>query len=156
MIYNKDQLVDRLCAALGGRASEEVVFGKVSSGALDDLEKVTKQAYTMVAYYGLNEKLGNISYYDSTGQYEQSLQKPYSEATAQIIDQEVHNLIEFAYDKTKKVLQDHREELEKLAKLLLKKEVVFKKDLVEVFGKRPYEVESDSEESGVVDEGDGE
>ncbi|MCB9266097.1 MAG: ATP-dependent metallopeptidase FtsH/Yme1/Tma family protein [Lewinellaceae bacterium] len=155
VIYNKDQLVDRLCAALGGRASEEVVFGKVSSGALDDLEKVTKQAYTMVAYYGLNEKLGNISYYDSTGQYEQSLQKPYSEATAQLIDQEVHNLVEFAYERTKKVLREHREELEKLAQLLLKKEVVFKKDLVEVFGERPYEVKEE-EESEVVDEGDGE
>ena len=154
VIYNKDQLVDRLCAALGGRASEEVVFGKVSSGALDDLEKVTKQAYTMVAYYGLNEKLGNISYYDSTGQYEQSFHKPYSEATAQLIDQEVHNLVEFAYDKTKKVLQDHREELEKLAQLLLKKEVVFKKDLVDVFGERPYEEKE--EEGEVVDEGDGE
>ncbi|MCO6476674.1 MAG: ATP-dependent zinc metalloprotease FtsH [Phaeodactylibacter sp.] len=152
VIYNKDQLVDRLCAALGGRASEEVVFGKVSSGALDDLEKVTKQAYTMVAYYGLNEKLGNISYYDSTGQYEQSLQKPYSEATAQMIDQEVHELVEAAYKRTKKVLQDHREELEKLANLLLEKEVVFKKDLVEIFGKRPYEVEE--EKSEVIEDGD--
>ena len=152
VIYNKDQLVDRLCAALGGRASEEVVFGKVSSGALDDLEKVTKQAYTMVAYYGLNEKLGNISYYDSSGQYEQSFQKPYSEATAQLIDQEVHELVEKAYVRTKKVLQEHRKELEKLALLLLEKEVVFKKDLVEVFGERPYGVE----ESEVVDKEEGE
>ncbi|MCB9267646.1 MAG: ATP-dependent metallopeptidase FtsH/Yme1/Tma family protein [Lewinellaceae bacterium] len=154
VIYNKDQLVDRLCAALGGRAAEEVVFGKVSSGALDDLEKVTKQAYTMVAFYGLNEKLGNISYYDSTGQYEQSLQKPYSEATAQLIDQEVHNLVESAYDRTKKVLQEHREELEQLAKLLLQKEVVFKKDLVEIFGKRPYETEEEEEKSEVLKDGD--
>ncbi len=154
VIYNKDQLVDRLCAALGGRASEEVVFGKVSSGALDDLEKVTKQAYTMVAYYGLNEKLGNISYYDSTGQYEQSFQKPYSEATAQMIDEEVHNLVEYAYERTKKVLQDHREELEKLAELLLQKEVVFKKDLEEIFGKRPYETEEAEEKSEVIEDGD--
>ncbi|MCB0550873.1 MAG: ATP-dependent zinc metalloprotease FtsH, partial [Phaeodactylibacter sp.] len=146
VIYNKDQLTDRLCAALGGRAAEEVVFGKVSSGALDDLEKVTKQAFTMVAFYGLNEKLGNISYYDSNGQYEQSFHKPYSEATAQLIDQEVHELVEKAYERTKKVLREHREELEKLAKLLLKKEVVFKEDLVEVFGKRPYGVEEEESE----------
>lgn len=152
VIYNKEQLTDRLCAALGGRAAEEVVFGKVSSGALDDLEKVTKQAYTMVAFYGLNEKLGNISYYDSNGQYEQSLQKPYSEATAQLIDQEVHNLVEMAYERTKKLLREHRDELDKLASLLLQKEVVFKKDLVAIFGKRPYEVESEEEESGVAEE----
>ncbi len=154
VIYNKDQLVDRLCAALGGRAAEEVVFGKVSSGALDDLEKVTKQAYTMIAFYGLSEKLGNISYYDSSGQYEQSLQKPYSEATAQLIDQEVHELVETAYERTKKVLREHRGELEKLAKLLLQKEVVFKKDLVEVFGKRPYEEESEDEKNEVVEDGE--
>ena len=137
VIYNKDQFVDRLCAALGGRAAEEVIFGKVSSGALDDLEKVTKQAYMMVAYYGLNDELGNISYYDSTGQYEQSLHRPYSEATAQKIDEEVHKLVESAYQRTKKLLQDHRAEMETLAQLLLKKEVVFQKDLEEIFGKRP-------------------
>jgi len=142
VIYNTDQFIDRICTALGGRAAEEIIFGKISSGALDDLEKVTKQAYTMVAYYGLNKKLGNISYYDSTGQYEQSLQKPYSEATAQLIDEEVHKLVESAYQRTVELLQEHREELEELAKLLLEKEVAMKDDLEAIFGKRPEEVEA--------------
>ncbi len=141
VIYNKNQFLDRLCAALGGRAAEDVVFGQVSSGALDDLEKVTKQAYMMVAYYGLNEELGNISFYDSTGQYEQSLHRPYSEATAEKIDEEVRKLVENAYQRTKKLLQDHRTELEALAHLLLQKEVVFQKDLETIFGERPKEEE---------------
>lgn len=141
VIYNKNQFLDRLCAALGGRAAEDVVIGQVSSGALDDLEKVTKQAYMMVAYYGLNEELGNISFYDSTGQYEQSLHRPYSEATAEKIDEEVRKLVENAYQRTKKLLQDHRTELEALAHLLLQKEVVFQKDLENIFGKRPKEEE---------------
>lgn len=135
-IYTKSQFVDRLCAALGGRAAEDIVFGEVSSGALDDLEKVTKQAYTMVAYYGLDEELGNISYYDSTGQYEQSIHRPYSEATARIIDNEVRKLVENAYQRTKKILIKHRSELNELAKLLLKKEIVVKEDLEKIFGKR--------------------
>jgi len=139
VIYNKDQFMDRLCVALGGRAAEDIMFGKVSSGALDDLEKVTKQAYTMVAYYGLNQKLGNISYYDSTGQNEQKLQKPYSEATAELIDQEVFKLVEEAYQRTIKVLKEHQPQLEQLAARLLEKEVVFKPDLVEIFGERPSE-----------------
>lgn len=134
--------MDRICTALGGRAAEEIIFGKVSSGALDDLEKVTKQAYTMVAYYGLNDKLGNISYYDSTGQSEQSLQKPYSEATAQLIDEEVHKLVEAAYERTLNLLRDHRSQLEELAQLLLTKEVAFKDDLVAIFGERTQEVEA--------------
>jgi cell division protease FtsH len=142
VIYNTDQFMDRICTALGGRAAEEIIFGKISSGALDDLEKVTKQAYTMVAYYGLNKKLGNISYYDSTGQYEQSLQKPYSEATAQLIDQEVHKLVESAYQRTVELLREHQDKLEALAQLLLKKEVAMKDDLEAIFGKRPEEVEA--------------
>ena len=142
VIYNTDQFMDRICTALGGRAAEEIIFGKISSGALDDLEKVTKQAYTMVAYYGLNKKLGNISYYDSTGQYEQSLQKPYSEATAQMIDEEVHKLIESAYQRTVELLREHRDKLEQLAELLLEKEVAMKDDLEAIFGKRPEEVEA--------------
>lgn len=142
VIYNTEQFMDRICTALGGRAAEEIIFGKVSSGALDDLEKVTKQAYTMVAYYGLNDKLGNVSYYDSTGQSEQSLQKPYSEATAQLIDEEVHKLIEQAYRRTVHLLQDHRSQLEELAQLLLDKEVAFKDDLVAIFGERTQEVEA--------------
>ncbi len=142
VIYNTDQFMDRICTALGGRAAEEVIFGKVSSGALDDLEKVTKQAYTMVAYYGLNDKLGNISYYDSSGRSEQSLQKPYSEATAELIDAEVHKLVESAYQRTVELLKAHRSELEELAQLLLDKEVAFKKDLVAIFGERAQEVEA--------------
>ncbi len=136
LIYTKPQFYDRLCVALGGRAAEAIVFGEISSGALDDLEKVTKQAYTMVAYYGLNEELGNVSYYDSTGQYEQSLQKPYSEKTAQLIDQEVRKLIESAYNDTKKVLLEHRDQMDQLAQLLLSKEIVVKEDLEAIFGKR--------------------
>ncbi len=135
-LYTKAQFLDRLTFALGGRAAEEVIFGEVSSGALDDLEKVTKQAYTMVAFYGLNEKLGNISFYDSTGQYEQSIHRPYSEATATMIDVEVRLLIEKAYERSKNLIIKHRKELEKLANLLLEKEVVVKDDLEKIFGKR--------------------
>lgn len=132
-LYSAAQFEDRICAALGGRAAEEVVFGEVTSGALDDLEKVTKQAYTMVAYYGLNKEIGNVSFYDSTGRSENSFTKPYSEATAQKIDREVSKLVERAYKRTKDLLVEHREELNKLAELLLEKEVVLKKDLEKLF-----------------------
>ncbi len=137
LIYTKAQFLDRLCAALGGRAAEALVYGEISSGALDDLEKVTKQAYTMVAFYGLNETLGNLSYYDSSGEYEQSLQRPYSEQTAQLIDQEVKKLVDQAYQRTFKLLEAHRPQLEALARLLLEKEVVVKEDLLAIFGERP-------------------
>ncbi len=132
-LYSKAQFEDRMCAALGGRVAEEVVFGEVTSGALDDLEKVTKQAYTMVAYYGLSKEIGNISFYDSTGQSENSFTKPFSEETAQRIDREVSKMVETAYKKTKSLLTKHRDELNKLAELLLDKEVVMKKDLELVF-----------------------
>lgn len=135
-LFTKAQLLDKLCMALGGRAAENLVFGEISSGALDDLEKVTKQAYSMVAFYGLDDKLGHISFYDSTGQSEQSLHRPYSEATAQLIDEEVRGLVDQAYQKTKSILQDHRKDLERLAALLLDKEVATKKDLVDIFGER--------------------
>jgi AFG3 family protein len=138
-LYTKSEFIDRICAALGGRAAEEVVFGEISSGALDDLEKVTKQAYMMVAYYGLNDTIGNISFYDSTGRNESSFQKPYSEATAQKIDDEVSKMVESAYERTKKILVDHREEMDALASLLLEKEVVFQQDLEQIFGKRETE-----------------
>lgn len=138
VIYTKEQFIDRLCATLAGRASEEINFGKISSGALDDLEKVTKQAFTMVAYYGLSEKIGNLSFYDSTGQYESSFHKPYSEATAQLIDEEVKALVEAAYERTKKILIKHQPALEELAALLLKKEVVYQEDLVKIFGERKF------------------
>jgi cell division protease FtsH len=136
-LYTKSQFEDRICAALGGRAAEDVVFGEISSGALDDLEKVTKQAYMMVAYYGLNEEIGNISFYDSTGRNEQMLTKPYSEATAEKIDEEVSKLVESAYERTKRLLREHRSEMDALAQRLLEKEVVFQHDLEEIFGKRP-------------------
>ena len=128
--------MDQICASLGGRAAEEIIFDEISSGALDDLEKVTKQAYTMVAYYGLDKKIGPISYYDSTGQNERMFGKPYSENMAQLIDKEVRDLVNSCYNRTKDLLLDHRAELEALAQLLLKKEIVEKEDLEKIMGKR--------------------
>lgn len=130
------QFSDQICAALGGRVAEEVVFGQPSSGALDDLEKVTKQAYMMVANLGLNPEIGNTSYYDSTGVYDTAFQKPYSEATGQLIDIEVRKMIQAAHDRTKEIIQQNRAELDNLAQLLLDKEVVYKEDLEKILGKR--------------------
>jgi len=135
-IVTKSQFIDQLCASLGGRAAEEIIFGEPSSGALDDLEKVTKQAYTMVSYYGLDDEIGPISFYDSTGDNERLLGKPYSEDMAKQIDHEVRDLIMSAYDRTKNLLLQQKEELENLAQLLLKKEVVDKDDLEKLLGKR--------------------
>ena len=137
-ITTKEQMLDEMCAALGGRAAEEVMFGKVSTGALSDLEKITKQAYAMVSVYGLNDKVGNISYYDSSGQNEYGFQKPYSEKTGQLIDEEVSKMVEEAYVRTKKILSDNKEKLSQLAQLLLEKEVIFKDDLEKVFGERAF------------------
>ncbi len=138
-ITTYEQMIDEMIATLGGRAAEEIVFGKISTGALNDLEKVTKQAYAMVAFYGLNKKIGNISYYDSSGQSEYSFSKPFSEETAQIIDQEIHKMVEESYDKAKKLLTENREKLNLLADILLKKEVIFREDLEKIFGKRPFD-----------------
>lgn len=135
-ITTTEQILDEMCAALGGRAAEEVAFGKISTGALSDLEKVTKQAYAMVSVYGLNKKLGNISYYDSRG--ENQFTKPYSEETAKVIDEEVSKIIEKAYEKAKDLLMKNKEKLDTLAKKLLDKEVIFKDDLEEVLGARPW------------------
>jgi cell division protease FtsH len=132
-----------MCAALGGRAAEEIVFGEVSTGALSDLEKVTKQAYAMVSVYGLNDKIGNISFYDSSGQSEYSFNKPYSEKTAEVIDQEVKSIIDGAYVRTLKILRENREHLNKLAELLLDKEVIFKEDMEAIFGKRKFNKEEE-------------
>ncbi|NJO01073.1 MAG: ATP-dependent zinc metalloprotease FtsH [Bacteroidia bacterium] len=132
-IATRSKFIDMICAALGGRAAEELFFKEVSSNALDDLSKVTKQAYSMVVNYGLSEKLPNLSFFDPSGRSEQGFQRPYSEQTAQIIDEEVQDLIQKAYDRTKKILWEHREELEDLARLLLKKEVVYKEDLRKIF-----------------------
>nr|WP_292964998.1 MULTISPECIES: ATP-dependent zinc metalloprotease FtsH [unclassified Allomuricauda] len=135
-IVTKSQFIDQICASLGGRAAEEIIFNEISSGALDDLEKVTKQAYTMVSYYGLDEEIGPISYYDSSGDNERLLGKPYSEEMAKQIDHEARDLIMSAYERTKNLLIQHRDELEKLAQLLLEKEVVDKDDLEKLLGKR--------------------
>lgn len=137
-ITTYNQMFDEMCAALGGRAAEEVIFGEISTGALNDLEKVTKQAYAMVAYYGLSKKVGNLSFYDSTGQQEYSFGKPFSEKTNEIIDKEISNIVEQAYAKTKQILEENRAGLIALAKKLLEKEVIFSDDLVEIFGPRPW------------------
>ncbi|HRO39888.1 MAG TPA: ATP-dependent zinc metalloprotease FtsH [Flavobacteriales bacterium] len=133
-----EQMLDEICAALGGRAAEDIMFGKVSTGALSDLEKVTKQAYAMVTMYGLNDKIGNISFYDSTGQSEYSLSKPYSDHTAQVIDGEVRNIVEAQYVRAKKILSENKDKLSTLATQLLEKEVIFKEDLETIFGDRPF------------------
>ena len=138
-ITTYEQMFDELTATMGGRAAEEVIFGKISTGALNDLEKVTKQAFSMVVYFGLNKEIGNISYYDSTGQQEYSFHKPYSETTAQTIDVEVRKIAEEAYTRAKDILIANRPKLEQLAEQLLQKEVIFREDLEAIFGKRPYE-----------------
>jgi len=134
-----EQMMDEMCAALGGRAAEDVMYGKVSTGALSDLEKVTKQAYAMVTMYGLNERVGNISFYDSTGQSEYTFGKPYSEHTAQTIDEEVSKLVEGQYQRAKHILSENKDKLTALATQLLEKEVIFKEDLEKIFGDRPFQ-----------------
>jgi cell division protease FtsH len=138
-ITTMEQIMEEMCAALGGRVAEEVIFGKVSTGALSDLEKITKQAYACIVYYGLNDKVGHVSFYDSSGQSEYSFAKPYSEATAKTIDEEVKKMIDIAYARTKQILTLNKEKLTTLANKLLEKEVIFKEDLEEIFGKRPFD-----------------
>jgi cell division protease FtsH len=128
-LITTNQLLNELSIMLAGRVAEEIMFGEITSGALDDLEKVTKQAYSMIAYYGLSKKMGNISYFDSTGNQEAPFQKPYSEDTAKLIDEEVRRIINECYEKVKKLFMDHKEELQKIGELLLKKEVIYKEDL---------------------------
>jgi len=140
LIVRPEQMLDEMCATMGGRAAEKVIFNKISTGALSDLEKVTKQARAMVTIYGLNEKLGNITYYDSTGQSEYSFSKPYSEDTAMTIDKEISLLIENEYQRAIKILEDNKEKLEQLAAILIEKEVIFKDDLETIFGKRPFNI----------------
>ncbi len=144
-LYQTEQLVDEMCMALGGRAAEEIVFEKISTGALSDLERITKMAYSIVTVYGMNDKVGNLSFYDSK-QSEYNFTKPYSEATAELIDKEVKNLIEQAYDRTRSLLEDKREELEIVAKELLEKEIIFQSDLERLIGKRPFETKTTYEE----------
>jgi ATP-dependent metalloprotease FtsH len=146
-ITTYEQMFDEITSAVGGRASEEIFFGKVSTGALNDLEKVTKQAFAMVVYFGLNKEIGNISYYDSTGQSEYTFSKPYSERTAETIDKEVRKIVEEAYERAKIVLTNNREKLEKLANLLLEREVIFREDLEDIFGKRPWDAEEEKDKT---------
>ncbi len=135
-LTTKEQILDEMCSALGGRASEEINFGKISTGALNDLEKITKQAYAMVTYFGMSPKIGNISYYDSSGRYDYSFTKPYSEKVAERIDEEVKKIIDEQYERAKKVLLENADGLKKLAEKLLEKEVIFSEDLESIFGKR--------------------
>ena len=137
-ITTKEQMYHEMIATLGGRAAEQVVFGQISTGALSDLEKVTKQAFAMVTYYGLDEEIGNRSYYDSTGQQDYNLTKPYSEKTAETIDQEVSKIIEKAYQEAITILTEHRDGLSQLANKLIEEEVIFGEDLEHIFGKRPW------------------
>ena len=138
-IVRPDQMLDEMCATMGGRAAEKVTFNKISTGALSDLEKVTKQARAMVTIYGLNDKIGNVTYYDSTGQSEYSFSKPYSEQTAMIIDKEISLLIESQYERAIEILEKNKDKLNELAEILIEKEVIFKDDLEALFGKREFD-----------------
>ena len=143
LIVRPDQMLDEMCATMGGRAAEKVIFDTISTGALSDLEKVTKQARAMVTIYGLNEKLGNITYYDSSGQSEYNFNKPYSEETAITIDKEISTLIEGQYQRAIEILKENKDKLLQLADILIEKEVIFKDDLETIFGSRPYQKDID-------------
>jgi cell division protease FtsH len=137
-LYQTDQMIDEMCMAFGGRAAEELVFNKISTGALSDLERITKMAYGMVTIYGMNKEIGNMSYYDSK-QSDYSFQKPYSDATAEKIDKEVRGIIDHAYQRTLALLTKHRQYLDVIAQELLEKEILFQSDLERLIGKRPFE-----------------
>lgn len=137
-ITTKEQLLDQMCSVLGGRAAEELVFGEISTGAQNDLERATKQAYAMVTIFGMSDKIGNLSYYDSSGQSDYSFTKPYSEKTAELIDAEVKDLVETAYKRAKQILEEHRAEHKQVAELLIEREVIFSDDLERILGKRPW------------------
>jgi cell division protease FtsH len=146
-IVRTEQMLDEMCATMGGRAAEKVVFDKISTGALSDLEKVTKQARAMVTVYGLNDKIGNITYYDSSGQSDYNFSKPYSDDTAKVIDAEISGLIEEQYQRAISILTENRTKLEELAAVLIDKEVIFKDDLETIFGKRPFDIEDEKPET---------
>ena len=150
MIVQTEQMLDEMCATLGGRAAEKIIFNKISTGALSDLEKVTKQARAMVTVYGLNDEVGNITYYDSSGN--DAFVKPYSEETAKTIDKEISKMIEAQYVRAIELLTTHKEKLTTLAELLLEKEVIFKDDLEKIFGKRPFNVEIEPQEEEKIEE----
>ena len=136
-LYTTEQLLDEICMSLGGRAAEDIIFGRISTGALSDLERITKMAYSMVSIYGMNERVGNVSFYDPK-RSEMAFDKPYSEATAEVIDAEVKKLIDKAYVRTKNLLKEHGNELEVIAQELLEKEIIYQKDLVRLIGERPF------------------
>ena len=138
LIVRTEQMLDEMCAAMGGRAAEKITFGKISTGALSDLEKVTKQAKAMVTIYGLNEKVGNLTYYDSSGQSDYNFTKPYSEKTSELIDKEISKMIEKQYQRALDILEKNKDKLKKLAELLFEKEVIFKDDMDNIFGERPF------------------
>ena len=146
-ITTREQLLDEMAYALGGRAAEQLVFGKISTGALSDLEKITKQAYAMVSYFGMSEKVGNVSFYDSSGQTDFGFTKPYSEKTAEIIDQEVKQIIEESYIRAQDILKNNIKGLTELAELLLEKEVIFSEDLERIFGKRKADILKEEREA---------
>ena len=138
MIVRTEQMLDEMCATLGGRAAEKIIFNKISTGALSDLEKVTQQAKAMVTVYGLNDQIGNITFYDSSGQSDYNFSKPYSEETAQTIDKEISKIVENQFIRACKIIKSHKVKLNKLANRLLEKEVIFKDDLISILGTRPY------------------
>lgn len=136
-ITTREQMLDEMCATLGGRAADEFFLGKITTGASNDLERVTKQAYAMVVYFGMSDKLPNINYYDSSGQ-DWGFTKPYSEETARMIDQEVQNIINEQYERAKSILKEHAEGHNKLAQVLLEREVIYTEDVEHIFGKRAW------------------
>ncbi len=144
-ITTKEQMLDEICSTLGGRAAEDITFGKISSGALNDLERVTKQAYSMTAYLGMSEQLGNVCFYDSSGRNEYQFQKPYSETTGEKIDMEVKKIITEQYERAKNILLEHKEQMTELAELLISKEVIYFEDAERIFGKRKFTSEYDEE-----------
>ena len=146
-LYTKNQLMDTICMTLGGRAAEELVFGEVSTGAQNDLERITKTAYSMVTVFGMNDKIGQVSF---TDEREYNFNKPYSEATAKVIDEEVKKILDFAYERTLNLLRERSSELEAVAQRLLEKEVLFKEDLVELIGARPFKEHTIEEDDDVV------
>lgn len=151
-LVHTDQLLDEMCATLAGRAAEQIIFGRISTGALNDLEKVTKQARAIVTVYGLNEKIGNITYYDSSGQSEYNFTKPYSERTAENIDEEISIIIETQYQRAIQILEEHKDQLTALADELLEKEVIFKESLERIFGIPAYEVKRQEREDKLLEE----
>jgi cell division protease FtsH len=144
MIIRTEQMLDEMCATLGGRAAEKIIFNKISTGALSDLEKVTQQAKAMVTVYGLNDQIGNITYYDSSGQSDYNFSKPYSEETAQTIDKEISKIVEKQFVRACKLIKSHKSKLNTLATRLLEKEVIFKDDLINILGNRPFGEKKDT------------